>query len=198
MKDIKKFIFTVVFVFLFTTTACAKTCETVSKKDLTTNKNIVAVVKYDSMIEINDPTHMKESESEQILFYNQISDNITDSERDMLAKLVFLEARDQSFLGQRAVIEVVFNRVLSDEFPNTITDVIYQKNQFTPAYLISSTTPTQEQYDAVDAVLNELYPVLDKGVVFFAMSQYNKYLYEKIGDHYFCYSQKSYKEQKGC
>lgn len=76
-------------------------------------------------------------------FYTTIANHITEKERETLARLVYLEARGQSYLGQKAVVEVVLNRVLSDEFPNTIDDVIYQKNQFSPAKYIETTTPTQ-------------------------------------------------------
>lgn len=93
-------------------------------------------------------------------FYTTIANHITENERETLARLVYLEARGQSYLGQKAVVEVVLNRVLSDEFPNTIDDVIYQKNQFSPAKYIETTTPTQIQYDVVDEVLSEIYPVL--------------------------------------
>ncbi len=85
----------------------------------------------------------------------------------------------------------------SSEFPNTIYEVVYQKNQFSPAKYIETTTPTQTQYDVVDEVLTEIYPVLNKNVLFFSTKQYNDLLYEQIGDHYFCYSTKSYKLQKG-
>lgn len=132
-------------------------------------------------------------------FYTTIANHITENERETLARLVYLEAGGggQSYLGQKAVVEVVLNRVLSDEFPNTIDDVIYQKNQFSPAKYIETTTPTQIQYDVVDKVLSEIYPVLNTNVLFFSTKQYNDLLYEKIGDHYFCYSTKSYEKQKG-
>lgn len=130
-------------------------------------------------------------------FYTTIANHITENERETLARLVYLEARGQSYLGQKAVVEVVLNRVLSDEFPNTIDNVIYQKNQFSPAKYIETTTPTQIQYDVVDEVLSEIYPVLNTNVLFFSTKQYNDLLYEKIGDHYFCYSTKSYEKQKG-
>lgn len=130
-------------------------------------------------------------------FYTTIANHITENERETLARLVYLKARGQSYLGQKAVVEVVLNRVLSDEFPNTIDDVIYQKNQFSPAKYIETTTPTQIQYDVVDEVLSEIYPVLNTNVLFFSTKQYNDLLYEKIGDHYFCYSTKSYEKQKG-
>lgn len=125
--------------------------------------------------------------------YEEIAACITDGEIETLARLLFLEAGNQSIEGQRAVIEVVFNRVLSNEFPNTIDEVVYAKNQFTPARLIPSTTPTEVQYDVIQTVLTDTETILDRGVVFFSQKQYNDYLYKQIGDHYFCYS-KSYYE----
>lgn len=125
--------------------------------------------------------------------YEEIAACITDDEIETLARLLFLEAGNQSIEGQRAVIEVVFNRILSDEFPDTINDVVYAKNQFSPAHLIPSTTPTEVQYDVIQTVLTDTETILDRGVVFFSRKQYNDYLYKQIGDHYFCYS-KSYYE----
>ena len=48
----------------------------------------------------------------------------------LLAKLVYGEARGESYKGQVAVAAVVLNRVDSPLFPNTIAGVIYQKGQF--------------------------------------------------------------------
>lgn len=143
-------------------------------------------------------TYLSEPEPEpepEPVAYQEIADVITDDEIEMLARLLFLEAGNQSIEGQRAVIEVVFNRLLSDEFPNTLNDVVYAENQFSPAHLISSTTPTDEQYEVIQIVLTDTETVLDHGVVFFSRGQYNDYLYDKIGDHYFCYSTKSYQNK---
>ncbi len=49
----------------------------------------------------------------------------------LLAKLVYAEARGESYKGQVAVAAVVLNRVASPDFPNTISGVIYQSNAFT-------------------------------------------------------------------
>ncbi len=49
---------------------------------------------------------------------------------DLLARLINGEARGEPYEGQVAVGAVVLNRVKSSEFPNTISAVIYQKNQF--------------------------------------------------------------------
>lgn len=49
----------------------------------------------------------------------------------LLAKLVYAEARGESYKGQVAVAAVVLNRVSSADFPGTISGVIYQSNAFT-------------------------------------------------------------------
>lgn len=59
--------------------------------------------------------------------------NASASEQELLAALIFCEAGNQPYDGQVAVGAVVMNRVRSGSFPNTITDVIYQSGQFTPA-----------------------------------------------------------------
>lgn len=48
----------------------------------------------------------------------------------LLSKLVAGEARGESYEGQVAVAAVVINRVLDPRFPDTIEEVIYQKNAF--------------------------------------------------------------------
>ena len=48
--------------------------------------------------------------------------------------IIYCEARGESYAGQMAVGIVVMNRVRSDEFPDTIKKVIYQRGQFTPAH----------------------------------------------------------------
>ncbi len=43
-----------------------------------------------------------------------------------LAEAVYYEARSESIMGQKAVAEVVLNRVKSKHFPNTVCDVVYE------------------------------------------------------------------------
>ena len=78
---------------------------------------------------------------------------ITDDERTMLASMAYLESRGEQFAGQQAVIEVTLNRVISDEFPDDVESVLYQRGQYATASRIARTTPTQTQYDALDAAL---------------------------------------------
>lgn len=48
----------------------------------------------------------------------------------LLAKIAYAEARGEDIEGQALVIRVVLNRVWSDSFPNSISEVIFQDGQF--------------------------------------------------------------------
>lgn len=55
----------------------------------------------------------------------------SNSDVKLLARLIYAEARGESYQGQVAVGAVVLNRVKSSSFPNTISGVIYQPYAFT-------------------------------------------------------------------
>ena len=52
------------------------------------------------------------------------------SDVNLLARLIYGEARGEPYTGQVAVGAVVLNRVKSSKFPNTIAGVIYQSGAF--------------------------------------------------------------------
>ena len=58
------------------------------------------------------------------------STNYVSSDHRLLAKMVYAEARGESYKGQVAVAAVVLNRVASSSFPNTVSGVIYQSGAF--------------------------------------------------------------------
>lgn len=135
---------------------------------------------------IEEPIAVEEEEEETPLKTNRYSElEITEEDRELLARIVYLEARGQSFSGQRAVAEVVLNRVLDSRFPDTVYEVLYAPGQFTPAKSIASTTPTETQYEVVDCVIDET-PITTENTVYFATSALTKNVFAKIGDHYFC------------
>lgn len=55
----------------------------------------------------------------------------SDSDIYLLSKIIYAEARGESYTGQVAVGAVVLNRVKSSSFPNTVSGVIYQRYAFT-------------------------------------------------------------------
>lgn len=113
--------------------------------------------------------------------------DITPEDIEFLACLAWREARGEGLLGMRLVIEVVFNRVLSDKFPNTIYDVLYQPGQFAPDYGVpelDEITPTEAQYEAVRLAITET-PILEPDVVFFATTPLYGEIFLHVGGHYF-------------
>ena len=82
----------------------------------------------------------------------------------LLAAIIYCEAGNQSYEGMVAVGAVVMNRVYSSSFPNSISEVIYQSGQFTPASsgvlasALANGVPST-CYDAAVAAMNGENPV---------------------------------------
>lgn len=112
---------------------------------------------------------------------------VTEEERELMARIVYLEARGEPFEGQQAVAEVILNRVESEDFPGTVEDVIHQTDplQFAASPLLDMAEPGAEQYAAVDAALYG-YRVLPKDVVFFDTRPLTENVWGRIGNHWFC------------
>ena len=74
----------------------------------------------------------------------------------MLAKIAMAEAEGESVEGKALVILVVLNRVWSDQFPDSIKEVIFQKNQFSPVAeggRYWTTEPDAGCYEALELVM---------------------------------------------
>lgn len=114
---------------------------------------------------------------------------LSEEDVETLARLVWLEARGEPFEGQVAVVEVVLNRILSPAFPDTVAEVVYQREpviQFSPAARIPDTTPGEEQYRAVEVALAAEEPITDADVVYFSTTAQNEREFATIGNHVFC------------
>ena len=57
---------------------------------------------------------------------------ISAEELKLLAHIIYCEAGSESYVGKVAVGNVIMNRVKSASQPNTITEVVYAKGQFSP------------------------------------------------------------------
>ncbi|MCI6035988.1 MAG: cell wall hydrolase [Firmicutes bacterium] len=76
----------------------------------------------------------KKEEEKKKLSENRGAVSCETSDVTLLAALIQCEAGRESYEGKLAVGAVVMNRVSSSSFPNSISEVIYQSGQFTPAY----------------------------------------------------------------
>lgn len=77
----------------------------------------------------------------------------THDEIYLLAQLIFHEAHTEGLNGWIAVAEVVKNRMLSSEFPQTIEEVVFQDGQFAGNSEIRSMEPTAEEIEVAKQVL---------------------------------------------
>ena len=112
---------------------------------------------------------------------------LTAEEKKLLASVVWAEARGESFEGQQAVAEVVLNRMMSDNFPDNLHDVIYGEGQFRSVPYLEKAEPYQTQYDAIESALYGPY-VLPTDVFYFATEATNSNVWGRIGGHVFCYA----------
>lgn len=111
---------------------------------------------------------------------------------NLLARVVYGEARGEPYTGQVAVAAVVLNRVRSSSFPNTIAGVIYQSGAFdcVPDGQINL-TPNQSAYNAARDALNGWDP--SYGCLFYynPRTATSKWMLSRtvklnIGNHAFC------------
>lgn len=149
-----------------------------------------------SVTSVETSTEMQESETETFIFEESTAEVasthiadvriISDEELELLALVTMAEAEDESELGKRLVIDTVLNRVDSSHFPNTITDVIYQKHQFTSMWNGRYKKTYVDDY-VRNLVLEELKDRTNSDVIFFRMDRYSDYgtpLFKEDG-HYF-------------
>lgn len=114
------------------------------------------------------------------------------SNLNLLARLVYGEARGETYTGQVAVAAVVLNRVKSSSFPNTISGVIYQSGAFDAVSdgQINMTPDSTAKKAAQDA-LNGWDPSYGAIYYFNPSTATNKWIWSRpmtvtIGKHRFC------------
>ena len=100
--------------------------------------------------------------------------NYSKKELDLCARIMRAEALAEGDLGMLMVGNVVVNRAIADclDFTNvrTITDVIYQKNQFsgTKSSLFQSSSTTKEKELAKRVLKGEYYHPATNSLYFYA------------------------------
>ena len=110
---------------------------------------------------------------------------LTMDERELLARMVWVEARGESEEGQQAVAEVVLNRLVAGNFQSSIESIIMAEGQFNSSKFLDDAEPYQTQYEAVERALKGPY-VLPMNVVYFAREPVNTMVWGWIGGHCFC------------
>lgn len=106
---------------------------------------------------------------------------------ELLAYCVMAEAGNQPEEGKRLVIDVILNRVNSNLFPDTIEDVIFQKDPVQFAVTVNGALYKNEPTpDIMQLIHEEIANPMNTEILYFsAGSNANGKLWKKVGDHYF-------------
>ena len=114
------------------------------------------------------------------------------SNANLLARLIYGEARGEPYTGQVAVGAVVMNRVKNSSFPNTVSGVIYQSGAFDAVRdgQINLTPDSTAKKAAQDAI-NGWDPSYGAIYYFNPSTATNKWIWSRpmtvtIGRHRFC------------
>ena len=120
------------------------------------------------------------------------SGTYSDADINLLARLIYGEARGESYVGQVAVGAVVMNRIKSASFPNTMSGVIYQKYAFTAVDDGQiNLTPNATARKAAQDAINGWDPSGGAIYYFNPNTATNKWIWSRklltvIGKHRFC------------
>lgn len=111
---------------------------------------------------------------------------------NLLARVIYGEARGESYTGQVAIGAVVLNRVRHSSFPNTIAGVIYQSGAFDAVSDGQiNLTPNSTAKKAAQDALNGWDPTYGAIYYFNPNTATNKWIWSRpmtvtIGNHRFC------------
>ena len=155
-------------------------------------KQCVEMVQVDPyVLEVQIPPDVSVPEVATVGRYETIQEQITDEDRALSALMIYHESRGEPEEGQRAVAEVLCNRILSDLYPGTAKEVIYQPNQFACADALTTVAVREpacltRAFDVLHQVLEETEYVLPETYLYFGTSlPSNAKSYVQIGNHYF-------------
>ena len=110
---------------------------------------------------------------------------LTEEDIYTMACFVHAEAAGEPVEVQQAVAEVVLNRVVSPDYPNTVRDVIYQTEFYRAVEVMKQMEePNQEAYIAVDAAMYGPY-ILPEDVCFHSLWEQGKEQWGKLGSFTF-------------
>lgn len=101
--------------------------ESINKKDIYRGIGVAILLVIISKIAENNN---KITETNQNSMENFDYDNLAKEDKEILARAIYAEARGEPYKGQIAVGAVILNRVKSDNFPDSVEQVIYQDGQF--------------------------------------------------------------------
>ena len=153
---------------------------------LKTNENDKWVkIKYKNNYAYINSKYISDTKNKPLSPHQILIDSLTENEKYLIYQITYLESGNQSMEGQRAVIEVILNRVLSDKFPNTVEGVLSQPGQFKTWKNRNAAAHNKEQEEALELVYKND-PILTLDYLMFSRGQFSwGRNYIQIEDHWF-------------
>ena len=158
-----------------TEAAAAATTETAAAQTQTQQQTPAASYQAAQALQALQQVQLQQAQAAaqaaQVQAAAQTNTAVSASDRELLAAIIYCEAGNQNHTGKVAVGNVVMNRVNSAKFPNSISSVVYQRGQFSPAgsgwlnRVLKRGTVPADCYAAADEALAGSKPV--GGSVFF-------------------------------
>jgi len=139
-----------------TTTSVQKEIDTASASNLTISIEVESLSACsDNTENIIEVDSLSLDSEEEIEADSALDSTVSMDEYLEFARLIEAEAKSEDLHGKTLVASVVMNRVASDIFPNTITEVINDPGQFDPVNnkYINYAVPSHESKVAVMNVL---------------------------------------------
>lgn len=105
---------------------------------------------------------------------------------ELIALVTMAEAEGECEEGKRLVIDTILNRLYSEHWPDTVSEVIYQPDQFTSMWN-GRVDRCYVSEDICRLVEQELYLQTNTDVVYFTAGAYSDYgepMFQ-VGNHYF-------------
>ena len=118
--------------------------------------------------------------------------NTNSSDVNLLARVIYGEARGEPYTGQVAVGAVIMNRIKSSSFPNTLSGVVYQSGAFDAVSDGQvNLTPDSTAKKAAQDAINGWDPSYGAIYYFNPSTATNKWIWSRpmtitIGKHRFC------------
>ena len=181
------------FLFLFSDLSVQSKPDSLEEQVYTTsiNENNQNNILNDNPVSIKDEKDFPETViiEDSNEYENRWDITLTDEEIELLARIVMLEAGGESDMGKDAVVEVIFNRMYDEDFPDTLYGVLSEEGQFAvwKNRNSASAVPTEEVYESIHYVLTGQTDILPFKTVYFSRGgQPGKKEQITIDNHVFC------------
>lgn len=163
-------LFAVSFVLIFEAFKCLFDYFAILKIEMS-KQNTVEIVKT---IYVEVPVEVESEPTEEdsnyiINDFNYIID-VTDDEIELLARVIMSEASICDLSTKYCVGQTVVNRVISDKFPDNLTEVVYQENAYSTQ---DNGEPDEDCYKAAEYALT--YQLMPTNTYYFRTDHYHTF-----------------------